>query len=117
LALILGLASAPARAAVTLVRPVELEKKVDDIKDTINNTGSDPLELTQKVQSMFDQAQGTHHLQVSGIGEELVKDVETVSEAGTPATLSSMLDKYRSLVIQEPPNPRNYNEKLEGALM
>lgn len=102
-----------ARAEVTLVAPVELEGKIDGVKDALNNPGADATQIHVQAAAMFDQAQNTHHLPVEGIG--YVPTRQDAAEAGQHATIQSIMDRYHSLVAAEPPVP--VTEELEKSLV
>ena len=104
LTILCGAALLPAKAAVTLVQPVELDNKIDDIKDALADVNADPAGLHVRAQRMFDQAQDTHHLPVTGIGEWQRPEALTADPA-EEADVAAALRKYKGLVTSEPPPP------------
>lgn len=104
-----------ARASVTLKPPVELEGKIEKVKDILADPEADPGRMRVQAATMFDQAQNTHHLPVDGLGYNPTR--QDVSAPGEDVTIQTILDRYHSLVSAEPPSPMSTDKDMERDLM
>ncbi|MBI5201228.1 MAG: hypothetical protein HY925_06550 [Elusimicrobia bacterium] len=111
LAIVFLLGAAPARAAVTLRPPVELETKITTVKDVLADPEADAGRVHEQAQAMFDQAQNTHHIPVDGLGYNPTR--QDAAAPGQKATIKSILDTYHTLTAAEPPSPLMVDEEFE----
>lgn len=115
LVILYGASPFTAAAGVTLRPPVELEGKIEKVKDVLADPGADPGKMHVQAAVMFDQAQNTHHLPVDGVGYNPTR--LDVADPGEKASIKSIMDRYHTLVAAEPPSPGSVDNDMERDLM
>ncbi|MBI4424871.1 MAG: hypothetical protein HY554_14155 [Elusimicrobia bacterium] len=113
-----GLA-APARAAVTLVAPVDMNDKVDEVRDVVAAPDFDPNKAHFISGVMFEQLQHTHHIPYAAQWYNPTR-VSVAPTGGTP-DVAGIMDRYRTLVTIGPPSPllqdRDKDEQQQRAFL